>query len=259
MRLIADTNFDIKLINKIAKNYSPLDYSVILLDHLTKALPSENFDSLSKYELHKYINDLLLEHYLGEQVFKYKLCKNYFGKKDSIGAFEINVNGSRADFLTINGHTSCFEIKTGLDNFSKFKKQAADYESVFEYNYLLVDYSHHAKALEVIPESFGLWISKNGKHKQIKQAALNSKLNAQLQLNLLNKQELVKSYPGEKPDRKHLLKSYCEIEINQRFKQSLKDRYRPRWEFIVRNRRDILPIDLQFFFNRNILPHYIYH
>lgn len=258
MQLNTHIPIDPKLIHLVARKYSPLGYTPQLLQLLQKVYPEGNFESLTKYELHQLLNDFLLNNYDGEQILKYRLFKQYFSNRHIVAAFEIKVNNSRADFLTINGQTCCFEIKTALDNFSKFAKQAADYMLAFEYNYLVIDECHFGKALDLLPECFGLWVFKNGKTKQIKKAQLNMGIDPEIQLSLLTKQELTASFPVEKGDREKVLAVYSNDIINLRFKKILKDRYRSRWEFIVNNQDGILPVDLQFFFNTNILPINIY-
>jgi hypothetical protein len=259
MNLYNSNEIDKKLINEIARNYNPLDYNSRLIELLNTIYPTQNFDGFTKYELHELLNEVLLANYNGEQVFKYKLFQQYFNKKSIVAAFEIKVNNSRADFLTINGHTTCFEIKTGLDNLSKFRKQAIDYMLAFEYNYLIVDERHLEKASQLLPDNFGLWLYQNGNKKQIKKAELSTKINPEIQLRLLTKQELIKSFPEVDGVFSEILISFNENLINSRFKKTLKRRYQNRWDFLVSNEASIFPIDLQFFFNTNILPSHIYY
>jgi hypothetical protein len=249
---------DEKIIKVIAKNYNPLGHVIQLAALLKTAYPGQDFSNLAKYELHKLLNQLLIENYPGEQIFKYKLFQQFFSQKNIVAAFEINVNNSRADFLTINGHTSCFEIKTALDNLTKLPKQMSDYMSAFEYNYLIVSECHLAKAKEVLPRSFGLWLYKNSRIEQIKKAELNEKINPWVQLGLLTRQELLRNYQGQSGKINQIVNSCSSETINNRFKLALKARYHDRWKFVVENQKHIFPVDLQFFFNTNILPKHIY-
>jgi hypothetical protein len=247
-----------KTINALAKNYNILDYYVNLISSLKRVYPSENFDDYSKYELHKLFNDRLLEKYNGEEILKYKLFKHHIKKRNIVAAFEIKVNNSRVDFLTINGHTTSFEIKTELDTLYKLEKQMTDYMLAFEYNYLVVDRKHLKKAQELLPESYGLWCYENGKYKKQQEAAINNNINPEVQLSLLTKRELQENFPEQNGILKDILISYDSSKINIRFKKILKNRYKDRWEFLISNQANILPIDTQFFFNTNILPNYIY-
>jgi hypothetical protein len=226
---------------------------------LNTIYPTSNFSDTPKYQLHQLLNQTLVDNYTGEQLFKYNLFLQHFSKKNIVAAFEVKVNNSRADFLTINGHTSCFEIKTALDNLSKLSKQAVDYLSAFEYNYLIIDECHLEKAHQMIPDSFGLLVYKNGRSRKKRNAALNDTMNPEVQLGLLTKMELVKYFPEQQGLLKAIMQDYCKAKINERFKIILKARYKKRWNFLVSNQDDIFPIDLQFFFSNNILPKHIYY
>ncbi len=252
-------NIDEKTINALAKNYNALDYSVKLSSLLKNVFPTESLDTFSKYELHKLLNDTLFQNYKGEEILKYKLFQNYINKKNIVAAFEIKVNNSRVDFLTINGHTTSFEIKSELDNLSKLSKQMADYMLVFEYNYLVIDEKHIEKSKNLLPECFGLWSYKNGKYKKLRKALLNEKMDSEVQLRLLTKLELIKSFPKADGKIENILNCLNAKDINRQFKKALKDRYRNRWEFLITNKSEIFPIDIQFFFNTNIEPCHIYY
>lgn len=258
MNIASNITVDAKIINKLAKEYNTLDFGPRLVELLKSAFPNLCFESLSKHDLHKTINDLYIERYNGELVFKYNLFLQYHLKKNNVAAFEIKVNNSRADFLTINGYTNCYEIKTALDNFSKFKKQAKDYLRAFEFNHLFVDNKHCEKAMDILPETFGLWVYKDGKSTQIKKPKLNTTINPEVQLRLLTKPELLQFFPIAGTSIRRILNSYEKTEINRKFKKALKYRYSHRWNFIVEKKEEILPIDLQFFFNTTIQPSHIY-
>lgn len=247
-----------RAINNLAKNYSTLDYYVKLLSDLKGVYPTEHFEDFSKHELHKLLNNILFQYYNGEEILKYKLAERYLKQRSIIGAFEMKVNNSRVDFLTVNGVSTSYEIKSELDNLSKLSKQMADYMLAFEYNYLVVDEIHIEKAKDLLPASFGLWCYKNGKYRTLQKAKLNKKIDPQMQLQLLTKKELITSYPEEQGKIKKILNTYKGSSINHLFKETLKDRYRNRWKFLMSNKENIFPIDIQFFFNTNIDPHSIY-
>lgn len=258
MILQNDGSVNKRAINLLAKSYNPLDYSVNLASLLKSVYPSENFDFFSKYDLHKLLNDTILQHYNGEEVLKYKLFQCYLNKKNFVAAFEIRVNNSRVDFLTINGASTSFEIKSELDNLSKLNKQMFDYMLAFEYNYLVVDAKHIKKARGLLPEQFGLWVYKNGKFQKAKKALLNDKMNPEAQLKLLSKKELANFFPYKDKDIVCILNKFDASSINKIFKEALKKRYKSRWDFLVNYEKQILPIDIQFFFNTNIQPRHIY-
>lgn len=246
-------------IGVLAKSYDILDYQFTLASLLKSVYPAENFELLSKYELHKVLNETLLQNYHGEEVLKYKLSKAFLNKKNLIAAFEIKVNNSRVDFLTINGSTRSYEIKSELDNLSKLSKQMNDYLLAFEYNYVVIDERHFHKANDLISEKFGIWCYKEGRFKKTRKAILNDKIEPEVQLRLLTKKELFRSFPEYGGVPKNILSSLDCDSINHQFKITLKDRYRSRWDFLVANESQIFPIDMQFFFNTQMQPRDIYY
>ncbi|MBN8697558.1 MAG: sce7726 family protein [Bacteroidetes bacterium] len=249
---------DERVINTLAKNYCTLDYHITLVKHLQNIYPAEQFQNFSKYDLHKLLNEIFIQYYNGEEILKYKLAAKHLNQRGIVGAFEMKVNNSRVDFIAVNGVSTSYEIKSELDNLSKLSKQMSDYMLAFEYNYLVTDAKHVNKAREILPDSFGLWIYKNGKYKKLKEAGLNKKINAEIQLSLLTKKELRTNYPEQTGKINKILKNHSAKEINTSFKNILKNRYKERWSFVVSNRENIFPIDFQFFFNTNIDPNCIY-
>jgi hypothetical protein len=163
------------------------------------------------------------------------------------------------DFLTINGYTTSFEIKSELDNLSKLNKQISDYILAFDYNYLIVDECHISKTMAMAPQSFGIWSYRNGKYQKLRKAILNKNIQPEFQLNLLTKTELIQSFPKSNGLKKDILENVDSDKINTIFKKTLKSRYRSRWQFLVNNQSQIMPMDVQFFFNTNIKPQHIYN
>jgi hypothetical protein len=252
------SNLNETLVKLLVKKYNPLDYSEKLTELLTLVYPDLNFQDWQKSRLHELVNNVVIKKHNGELVLKYYLFQHFY-KKNVTAAFEIKVNNSRVDFLTINGTSKSFEIKSGLDNLSKLKKQSADYLLVFDYNYLVVDEKHLENALEMVPQCFGIWtFSKGAKRIIHRNALLNIKIDPEAQLRLLTKRELYQQFK-EKKDISNILRDFNINEINYHFKSALKKRYQRRWDFIIEHRKSILPIDLQFFFNRNIEPAIIYY
>ena len=247
-----------KLLNKVARAYDTLDFSINLKNLLADVFPEENFSQFTKYDLHRRINDLVISYYPGEEVIKYILFKTFY-KKNNVAAFEIRVNNSRADFLCINGHSSSFEIKSGLDNLYKLPKQCLDYLMAFDFNYVVIDEKHLTKALDILPEEFGIWSVSGIRKKEHRKAGLNQKINPEIQLQLLTKKERKLGFQQTGGEIPMILKEISPLDINEGFKRLMKCRYAQRWNFIVSNVDTILPVDLQFFFNNNVYPRIIYH
>ena len=240
----------------LARTYKPLDYSVQLKNTLSGFYKGENFDSLSKKELHLKINDILFKHYKGEEILKFKLAE-IFKNKDYVAAFEVKAKSSRADFLVINGHTKCFEIKSQIDTLYRLEKQTKDYGDVFEFNTAVIDKKHLKAVSLLIPEYYGIWYFSGAKKIMHREARLSPCLNHKAQLNLFTKKELKKYFGGE-GDLELIMNTFSGEQINQKLKDALKARYNQRWNFVKSNWDKILPIDLQFFFNTNVCPDLIY-
>lgn len=239
----------------LAKNYNVLLYSNKLKSIVCSLLGREDAFKMSKIELHNTINDALLKNYNGELTIKSFLVKEFI-VKSVVAAFEIRVNSSRIDFLTINGNTTSFEIKSQIDNLQKLVKQVNNYNQVFEFNYIVIDEKHLSKALQIVPENYGIWIFDNSQKSIVRKALLNNNLNSIAQLQLLTKREMVKFF--SKNSIPEINSGFDGELINKKFKECLKHRYSGRWNYIKENHENIFPIDYQFFFNKNISPRIIY-
>jgi hypothetical protein len=244
-------------INSLARSYHALAHQQQLRSLLTTVYPDSDFSGVDKRGLHEMINYTLLKGYVGEEVLKYLLIKDFFHKKVT-AAYELKVNNSRIDFLTINGHTTSFEIKSNLDNLRKLTKQMGDYVSVFEYNYIVIDEKHLLPALSVAPKSYGVWVYRNKKKEVVRDAELNTQLEPSLQVSLFTKKELGIFFKGYQECRDRISLDFTPAAINEIFKLMLKKRYEQKWSFVKAHRDMILPIDFHFFYHNNISPDLIY-
>lgn len=249
-------SLDKSQIQLLAKQYNTMDYSFGLRSLLQLVYPKKVISKLTKPELHLLFNHLLVNHYAGEAALKYQLFKRASAKK-VVAAFEIPINNSRADFLTINGETTSYEIKSGLDNLDKLRKQSEDYLRAFEFNYVVIDNKHLANAKKILPTSFGIISFINGRQKTHHPATLNRKMDPRIQLEQMTKKEFTTAFK-DCASRDQVLLKYKDRQVNDAFKNTLKIRYAKRWNFLLANRQHILPVDLQFFFNSNISPELIY-
>lgn len=239
----------------LVKSYSALNYLKDLKELVSDFYGTDKYNNLNKHEIASIINQDILKFYNGENVLKYRIA-NEFRKKKYVAAFEVKVKSSRADFLVINGDTKSFEIKSKIDTLNRLKKQTDDYSDVFEYNNVVVDIVHLEKVLDIIPDYYGVWYYDGNKKSVARQAKYTPNLNSLEQLKMLNKNELMQVFRSFEIDS--ILKTYTKEEINKSFKAALKKRYFKRWEFLTTNWNEILPIDIQFFFNSNIDPKLIY-
>jgi len=242
-------------ITALAKSYNILDYTPKLRKLATSAgFYTENF---TKKELHKTINDVIYNNYKGEVTIK-ALLVQFFKNKNVTASFEIKVNSSRIDFLTINGETKSYEIKSELDNLSKLVKQTEDYTKVFEYNYIVIDEKHYTKAKEILPDGYGIIILRNRKLDTVREAKKNDMLCMEMQLNLFTQRELKMHFKNQTGNKIKIIKECTGKEINNELKSMLKKRYEINWSFLKNNLNNIFAIDYQYFFYHNIEPNIIY-
>lgn len=240
----------------LAKKYHTMDYTSGLRAVLYEIFAKRDIQRLSKPELHELFNHLLVNHYSGEAALKYQLFRRASREK-VVAAFEIPVNKSRVDFLVVNGHTTSYEIKSGLDNLDKLRKQSEDYLSAFEYNFVVVDNKHVARSKKILPPSFGIISFINNRKKIHHPVTRNNRIDPRSQLELLTKKEFTSAFK-DCISRDQVVKKYTDTEINAAFKNTLKLRYAKRWNFLLENQAEIFPVDIQFFFNSNISPKLIY-
>lgn len=239
----------------LVRSYNTLSYTNQLRELLAAFFQTNKYDELSKYQLAKTVNDVAFKHYEGEQILKYKLAKEFRNIK-YVAAFEVNAKNSRTDFLAINGDSKSFEIKSKIDTLNRLNKQVRDYRDVFEFNTVVIDKTHLSSVIEIIPEYYGIWYFIGNKKIVHRDAKCSPKINPIEQLGLFNKRELLKSFGSV--DINEILESNNSAKINNELKEMLKKRYANRWRFVQSNWDQILPIDLQFFFNTNVKPEIIY-
>lgn len=244
-------------VSALARSYNVLDYPPQYKKILKTLLPDNDFSDYNKLQLHCTINDILINYFKGESGLKSKLV-TMFAEKNVTAAFEMRVNSSRVDFLTINGDTKSFEIKSGIDNLNKLAKQVSDYEKVFEYNFIVIDEKHLQGAIQLLPENYGIYVLVGWKLVRKKNATLNLQLEPEMQLRLFTKKELGQHFKGIEPNVSSIINVFSGDAINENFKAMLKKRYEKKWQFLKSNLDEILPIDYQYFFNHNIEPKIIY-
>lgn len=239
---------------EIARSYNVLSTKKRLIDVLNSVITDVDLTSYSKFEIHKLFNSIILSKYSSEQLIK-SLLVNYFNEEGVVAAFEIRTNESRLDFLRINGQSISYEIKSEVDNLVKLEKQVSHYSELFEYNNVVIGKKHLSKAREIIPAEYGIFIESDGKLFEKRKARKNTNISPERQLNMLTKKEVHRFF---KADRQHVLKLFSQKEINSIFKDILKFRYTRKWDFLHNNKKNILPIDYQYFYHHNINPNIIY-
>jgi hypothetical protein len=244
-------------ITAIARSYNVLAHESELRILAEQAFPGRSLERKKKADLHQLINTFLFEQFRGESALKAKLVQQFLDQ-DVVAAFEIKVNKSRVDFLTINGQTKSFEIKSELDNLQKLPKQISDYQRVFDYNYIVIDEKHYNNALRLIHPQYGIQVLHGNALLETRPAMLNRQHDPLAQLSLFTKKEFAQTFRIPGITKEEALINFTTEEINDCFKAMLKNRYVKRWRFLLSHQRQILPIDFQYFFQHNIAPAIIY-
>lgn len=175
--------------------------------------------------------DMLLEsYYKNEEIIKKIFVKNKIKGKDVTSFYELKLNNSRIDIVSVNGKSIAYEIKTKYDNLLRLNKQINDYLTCFEYCFVICDSKKEDEAIECVPECVGIYsyddASKKIRFKLIREAKKSP---------LLNKESILKTFT------KAYLKKYfnntniIEIEtqfnlekINHYFKLMIKDKYKDK-------------------------------
>lgn len=95
-----------------------------------------------------------------------------------IEEYEIDMGEVRVDIAVVNGSINGYEIKSDRDTLERLPKQIEHYSKVLDYSYLIVGEKHYQRALEILPDDWGIYIvSQNLSIDMIKEAKHNSKVN----------------------------------------------------------------------------------
>lgn len=86
------------------------------------------------------------------------VLKSYCEDPDALVIDELGLmhGDSRVDVAVINGELHGFEIKSARDTLERLPSQVCAYSAVFDYVTLVADPGHIKKALDLVPEWWGL-------------------------------------------------------------------------------------------------------
>jgi hypothetical protein len=245
-------------INSVIKKYNTLNYYTDLSEQVRTLYPQESTIIFSKQEVHEKLNFHFLSNYDGEEFIKYKISSHYLSDRGVIGAFEIPISSSRIDFIAISDSITSYEIKSKLDSLTRLRSQISNYMKVFDFNYSLTDPKHHKSLLKILPISYGIIISIDGKFECVREASRHENIDTEFQLKILTLKERKVLFPLNHGIIENIENNFSKIEISTIFIQALRQRYSDKWTFLSKNRSNILPIDYPFFLKNSIDPKYIY-
>lgn len=121
--------------------------------------------------------DDLKKHYRNEYFYKTLLFNKLIVSKNKLETTkvmtELNVCGSVADFVTINGKIVIYEIKTEFDNLKRLKNQIDDYYKITPYVNVVISEDHLKEVIDKYNnDSFGIYVlTKKGSLKLIRECS----------------------------------------------------------------------------------------
>lgn len=255
------------------QTYNIYDPNFIQWQKLRGTFEKSN-DILSQLEkivpANQIINDLFMHNYQCERIIKYFLLKKLMNLKENIVAFEMSIGPSRIDICRINGHTYAYEIKTEYDTFNRLHTQLPSYQQAFDYVYIVTPLKRAKILKDMVPLNCGLiaYTIRNNtcKFSYLKKAERN-KCDLSFCLQSCSSQELsffIKHLSKHEIPTLREEKEKLAFALSTKkgawkaYRDILKKRYSKKWQFIVQNRDQILPIDMQEFFSSLVSPDDIY-
>ena len=175
----------------------------------------------------RFVATVLYSSYRNDFLIRYSFFKNVLSKNNNaISFFELPVNDSRADIVSINGKSIAYEIKTQYDTLERLNKQLNDYAQAFEYVYVICDDENLDNVVGMAPSYCGIYTySRHSKlvFKLFRKALRSTMLNSEIMLNMMLKKE--KSHYFKKDSVDDILVYNDEKKINSCFKEALKQRF----------------------------------
>lgn len=97
------------------------------------------------------------------------LEQEHAGDNDTLMLDELGIlNGStRIDIAVVNGEIAGFELKSERDTLERLPMQRDLYNLVLDRVYLVVAENHHDKAVQLIPNWWGVWIARETKGNRV--------------------------------------------------------------------------------------------
>ena len=115
------------------------------------------------------------------------LHRQHFGEPDTIIRHEMSLCGwqRRIDIATLNGEFSGYEIKSSRDTLSRLPGQADLYGRVFDRVTLVVTNQHHDKALDLLPQWWGIMVARQDGERVILEPEREPTINPELDAHAL--------------------------------------------------------------------------
>lgn len=184
-----------------------------------------------KYD--RFVFELLERYYRNDFFVRHRFFSNVLSTKNATSFFELPVNESRADMVSINGKSVAYEIKTRYDSLNRLTKQLDDYSKAFEYVYVICDRDILEDVLNTIPSHCGIYTYNDRNRisfKLYKRAIKSDLLDNKTMLSMMLKSERIRFFKN--PDIESILSDYDSETIDLSFKKALKKRFIPKMDEI---------------------------
>lgn len=178
------------------------------------------------------VYSLLRKYYRNEFYIKKSFVIHELMQSQSVTFTEYPISDSRADIVSVNGHSSAYEIKTHYDSLARLKKQISDYSKCFEYVYVICSDTKADKIEEIIPKHCGIYTycaaKCNSSFIKKRNAILSPLLCSNSILKSMSKEELLGGFGITR--REEIAARYSLEYVNEVYKKTLKIRYTAKWE-----------------------------
>lgn len=141
--LNALANDDFSFISEVAVSYFSSLNDVFQIRDVFDACYK---DLKKSYKAEYYIKNLIAK--------KILLGRHSMNTATLLGEFRVGAN--KADCVIVNGHTTCYEIKSSYDDMSRLPNQLESYLKIFDRVNVVTSSVHVEKVLKIAPEKVGV-------------------------------------------------------------------------------------------------------
>jgi len=187
------------------------DGSHCLLDAILRRYASTrfNYKKATNRDVIKWLYQFLSKSWRNEYFFRNELMWHYLVEErpsdDVVALTQLQVGGSRADFVIVNGEGIVYEIKTDYDSLYRLDSQLADYYKAFSRVYVVVGEALLKETKRhLMGSSAGiLCLTRDNQLRQVKKARRDStKLDSRAMFKTLRRSEfdaVLQEFYGELP------------------------------------------------------------
>lgn len=198
----------------------------------TKVTVSEFYDEAYKLLLKNYRNEYVVKNEIAN-----KILLGTHSMKTTAMMSEVRTGKNIADCVVLNGHSTCYEIKTEMDSLTRLSNQLDSYLMAYDKTYVVIHKSHLKHILSIHSKSptFGiLELTKRNSFKIVIEAPISREFDFDITFDTLRKPEytfIAEQVLGSIPEMPNTkLYDYCKEaykslpadKANELFKKSLK-------------------------------------